>query len=570
MNSNKYREKLNISALRWIAKKSKSQFLSIILLVLLYSALAVLGVYTAVMSKYVVNAATGHDPVYVNNRMEGVIHYGIIFAIIIVAEITISVLQRIFVFRISAKLEITYKTDLFNKITKKEFSEVSKYHSGELLNRLTSDISTITGAIVSIIPSVTFMIVKLVGVFIVLFQISVPFSILFIVGGLLAMLVASMYKTKMKSFHKRSLETEGKVKGFFQEIIASLLMVKSFDANKKVVENAKKLQQDNYVIKRKRNTLSVISSSAFSFVFMVGYTFGLVWGAYNIVKGNITYGVLTEVIALVSQIQGPISGLTGLFPTYFAATASAERIMEIENIPDEEDINSENIDVMSIYNDMASINFRNITFSYDRDVILEDTSLQINKGDFVAIMGITGIGKSTLMKLLMSVFKLDNGEIYFQRKNGERVYIDKNVRKMFAYVPQGNFLLSGTIRENLKFVAPEATDREIYRSLDIACADFMKDLPQGLETLLGERGIGLSEGQVQRLAIARAILTKAPVLLLDECTSALDEETEKRLLKNLMGLQNKTCIVITHKPAALSICNKEVKIQDKKIVVKDF
>jgi ATP-binding cassette subfamily B protein len=345
-------------------------------------------------------------------------------------------------------------------------------------------------------------------------------------------------------------------------------VVKSFEAEDMVTDNAKKLQNDNYIIKRKRNTLSVISSSAFSFVFMLGYTFGLVWGAYNIVQGNITYGVLTEIVSLISQIQGPISGLTSLFPTYFAATASAERIMEIENLPNEKNVN-EKINVKETYNKLKFIVFDNITFSYDRDIILDNTSLKIDKGDFVAIMGITGIGKSTLMKLLMSVFKLDSGSIYLDTVDKNKIYVDKSLRKMFAYVPQGNFLLSGTIRENITFVCPDATDEEIYKVLDLACArDFVDKLPQGLETKLGERGVGLSEGQVQRLAIARALLTEAPILLLDECTSALDEETEKLLLTNLKELKNKTCIIITHKKAALAICNKEVCIEDKKIITK--
>lgn len=569
MSRKQYIKKLNKTALRWIMKKSKSQFISIILLVFLYTALAVLGIYVAVCSKYVVNAATGHDPTYADNRMDGVLFYGIIFALIIVAEIIISVMQRIFVFRISAKLEISYKTELFTEIIQKEFSDITKYHSGELLNRLTSDISTITGAIVTIIPSLTFMIVKLVGVFIVLMQISIPFTLIFLVAGAISMFVASLYKNKMKYLHKRAQETDGKVRSFLQEIMASLLVIKSFEAEDKVAENAVDLQNDNYIIKRKRNTISVISSSAFSFVFMIGYAFALIWGAYNIVQGNITYGVLTEVISLITQIQGPISGLTGIFPTYFAATASAERIMEIENLPNEKKINDNNLDVKKTYDNLVSIDFENITFSYDRDVILDKTSLSINKGDFVAIMGITGIGKSTLMKLLMSVFPIDGGSIYMTLNNGEKMYVDKNLRRMFAYVPQGNFLLSGTIRENLTFVAPNATDEDIYRCLDLACADFMNDLPKGLETRLGERGVGLSEGQIQRLAIARALLTEAPILLLDECTSALDEETEKKLLTNLKMLKNKTCIIITHKKAALSICNKEVIIRDKKIVVKE-
>ena len=568
MSKYRYIKKLNSTALKWIIKKSKPQFISIILLVVLYTALAILGVYMAVTSKYVINAATGQDPAYADSRIDGIIFYGAIFTLIIVSQIIISILQRIFVFRISAKLEISYKTELFSQIIQKEFADVTKYHSGELLNRLTSDITTITNAIVTILPSVTFMIVKLVSVFIVLIQISVPFTLVFIFGGLLAVFVASLYRTKMKALHKKSQETDGKVRSFLQEILASLLVVKSFEAEEKVTKNAVDLQNDNYIIKRKRNNLSVISSSAFSLVFMLGYAFGLIWGAYNIVHGYITYGVLTEIISLITQIQGPISGLTGIFPVYFAATASAERIMEIEDMPDEIKINHNNLDVAATYDKLKSIDFDNITFSYDRDIVLDNTSLQINKGDFVAIMGITGIGKSTLMKLLMSVFRLNDGEIYFTLENGQKIYIDKNVRKMFAYVPQGNFLLSGTIKENVTFVCPDATDEEIYQALHLACADFIDTLPDGLETRLGERGVGLSEGQVQRLAIARALLTKAPILLLDECTSALDESTEQKLLTNLKNIANKTCLIITHKRSALAICNKEVVIENKKIIIK--
>lgn len=566
-NSNK---KLNTKALRWIFKKSKSQTVNIIILAFLYASLAVLGVYSAIVSKYVVNAATGHDPIYLNNRIDGVVHYGLLLAIVVITQIIISIMQRIFVFRVSAKLEIAYKTELFGNIIHKEFSDISKFHSGELLNRLTSDISTITGAIVTIIPNLTYMIVKLIGIFVVMIQISVPFTMVFLVGGMFAVIVASLYRTKIKSFHKKTLETDGKVKSFLQEIIASLLMVKSFEAEQTVLKNATELQEANYAIKRKHNALSVISTSSFSLIFMLGYLFGMVWGAYNIVHGNITYGVLTEVVSLVSQIQGPISGLTGLFPTYFSATASAERIMEIENLPDENKLNSQ-IDVKKTYSRLKSINFDNITFSYDRDVLLDNTSLKINKGDFAAILGITGIGKSTLMKLLMSVFRVESGSIYFELDNGEKVYVDRNIRCMFAYVPQGNFLLSGTIRENVAFVCPNASDEEIYDVLHLACADdFISNLPDGLNTQLGERGIGLSEGQVQRLAIARALLTGSPILLLDECTSALDEKTEKQLLKNLKDLKNKTCIIITHKKAALTICNKEVQIADKKIKVKEI
>ena len=243
--------------------------------------------------------------------------------------------------------------------------------------------------------------------------------------------------------------------------------------------------------------------------------------------------------------------------------------MEIENLPDEIEDNEGEIDVELVYDELKSINFNNISFSYDRDIILDNTSLSINKGDFVAIMGISGIGKSTLLKLLLGVFKVQEGNIEVECEDGI-IPIDYHTRKLFSYVPQGNFILSGTIRENLTFINTHATDDEIKEAIKISCSDgFISDLPDGIETVIGERGIGLSEGQLQRLAIARSLLSNSPVVLLDEATSALDENTEKEFLTNLKELKNKTCIIVSHKRAALEICNKHVQIIDSKIVTEE-
>ena len=200
-------------------------------------------------------------------------------------------------------------------------------------------------------------------------------------------------------------------------------------------------------------------------------------------------------------------------------------------------------------------------------MIFDNASITVNKGDFAAITGISGIGKSTLLKLLLGVIYPESGKITVSGRQGERL-VDRATRNLFSYVPQGNMLLSGTLRENITFMCEDKTDEEIMRAVEISCADeFVRELPDGLETVVGERGMGLSEGQIQRIAIARAILYGAPILLLDEATSALDEATEEKLLKNLRALQNRTCIIITHKPAALNVCNKEIRIDNKKITV---
>ena len=213
-----------------------------------------------------------------------------------------------------------------------------------------------------------------------------------------------------------------------------------------------------------------------------------------------------------------------------------------------------------------SVNFDNISFKYDRDIIFDDTTFSLSKGDFVAIMGISGIGKSTLLKLLLGVFSVQSGNIYIKTSDGN-IPVDKSTRRLFSYVPQGNMVISGTIRENLTFINDNATDEEIENAIRVSCAkQFIDEFPDGLETVIGEKGMGLSEGQIQRLAIARSLLSKSPILLLDEATSALDENTEKQFLKNLKTLDNVTCIIVSHKKAALEICNKNIQIINGKIV----
>ena len=245
-------------------------------------------------------------------------------------------------------------------------------------------------------------------------------------------------------------------------------------------------------------------------------------------------------------------------------------IMEFENMEDELEVNNTDVDFDALYANLESIEFSNITFKYDRDLIFDNTNLSIKKSDLVVMTGISGIGKSTLLKVMLGVFQLESGEIYLKMKDGSTITIDRNIRRLFSYVPQGNFLLSGTIRDNIMFIKDSATEDEIWEAIDFACADFIRDLPEGLDTVIGEKGLGLSEGQVQRVAIARAILSGSPIILLDEATSALDEDTELRLLENIKKLSDKTCILISHKKAANAMCNKEVRIVDSKIMVYDL
>ena len=550
------------SALSWIFHSSRPQFVNIILLALVYGLNAFIGVYNTVFARELVDAAVKGVQ---GGQLSEVIRYALLYFGITAVQIVTLILARNFVFKIKAKLDISMKNNLFHAMMMKEYADISAYHSGELMNRLTNDISVVSSAIVSIIPSLVFFIVKIVGIFYILVRIDLIFALVFVVGGALVFVIASLFKPVTKRLHKDVQEKEGKVRSFMQEGLGSLLMIKTFGAQDKMRESAFVLQEESYRSQRKRNIYSIITGTGISALFSFAFVWGLSWGAYQLFYGAISYGVLMQITSLIGQIRTPIQGMTNIFPTYFNALASAERMIEIENLPDEQELNSD-IDAAELYRAMEGICFENISFAFDRDIVLDQTFLTINKGDFVAVEGISGIGKSTLMKLLLSVYQPKEGRIYIHTAAKDYA-VDKSLRKLFSYVPQGNFLLSGTLRENIAFVAPDATDTDIMQAAEIACAhDFIRELPEGLDTVIAEHGGGLSEGQVQRVAIARALLTGAPVILLDEATSALDEETELQLLHNLRALKNKTCVIISHKKAVEQICDKVVTIRDKKIV----
>ncbi|MBQ3284162.1 MAG: ABC transporter ATP-binding protein [Ruminococcus sp.] len=550
------------SALSWIVRSSRPQFINIIFLAVIYGLNAFIGVYNTVFARDLVDAAVKGVQ---GGPLDDVIRYGLLYLGVTVIQIVTLILARDLCFKVGAKLDMSMKSSLFRSMMMKEYADISAYHSGELMNRLTNDVNVVTSAIVSIVPNLVFFIVKIVGIFYILVRINVLFALVFVVGGALIFVIASLFKPVTKRLHKDVQEKEGKVRSFMQEGLGSLLMIKTFDAQEKMQKSAYSLQEESYRSQRKRNIFSIITGTGMSAVFAFAFVWGLCWGAYMLYYGAISYGVLMQITSLVGQIRTPIQGMTNIFPTYFTALASAERLMEIENLPDEPELNSD-IDPQKLYEDMEAICFDDISFAFDRDIVLDSTSLMIKKGEFVAIEGISGIGKSTLMKLLLSVYQPKSGEIYI-RTHEHKYIVDKSIRKLFSYVPQGNFLLSGTLRENIAFVAPDATDEDIMHAAHIACAEeFIKELPEGLNTVIAEHGGGLSEGQVQRVAIARAILSGAPVILLDEATSALDEATELSLLENLRELKNKTCILISHKKAAERFCDKTVTIENKKII----
>lgn len=548
----------NTAALNWIKRNSVSELPKMVSLIICDALYSVCGVSMAVFSKLIIDSAQKGDK-------DSLIHNAIILLLVIVAQISLKLLSKALEVRISGRLEMKYKSKLFESILKKDYLKISQYHSGELMTRLTSDAAVVSQAVTTIMPAIASMLTRLVCAFAVLFALDKWFALLFLIAGLVLFVFTRIFRGSMKKLHKAVQETDGSVRSFMQESIESVLVIKIFNVGKKIMERAERLQKNNLDAKIKKNRWSIFANLGFSAAFSLGYLFGLVWSGVKLCTGSMSFGTLTAIMQLISQVQAPFTSLSGIVPQYYSMIASAERIIEIENLSASKSLNDKNINTEKVYSEMQEIRFDNVSFGYGRDSVIENADFTIKKNDFTVISGISGIGKSTLFKLLVGVVPPDSGRIYI--KCGDNEYgIDKYMRGLFAYVPQGNMLFSGTIRDNIRFVNSSAGEAEIMRAAEISCADkFINELPDGLDTVLLENGHGLSEGQIQRLAIARAVLSDAPILLLDEATSALDEKTEKQVLSNIRELKNKTCVIISHKAAAFEICDTELRIADKKI-----
>jgi len=335
------------------------------------------------------------------------------------------------------------------------------------------------------------------------------------------------------------------------------------DVSEEVERRSDGLLDRRYQLQRKRKNVALLTNTGISTVFYGSGFLALVWCAYRLLHGQMSFGSMTAVIQLVNQLQAPFVNLSGVLPKYVAMTASAERLMELQQIQTESA--PVQIDPAAIYRDMEAISAKELSFSYDREQILHHTSFVLPKGTFAVITGPSGIGKSTVLKLLLGIYPPDEGGLYLEG-SGKALRLDRSTRKLFAYVPQGNFLFSGTLRENLTLVRPEATEEEIRQAVHVSAMDaYLPGLPLGLDTPLGENAAGLSEGQAQRLSIARAVLGGAPILLLDECTSALDEATEAEILQRLRNLRDRTCIAVTHRPAAVALCDWRLEVAEGKI-----
>lgn len=547
------------SVLRWSLRTIKPWIPALLLLVICNAVSAVLTVWFALGTKGVIDAATGGDPLLFQNAC---IRQGILILAIILNNILIHHLRD----WLNAIIDRDLKKKLLTGLLHGEFAKVSQYHTGDLLSMMNHDLQTFISSIMNILPSVTSMATKLIAALTALIAMEPRIAYVVLIGGVVVFVVTGIVRKNLKTLNKRASKAQGKVSGFIQETLEKLLMVQAMDISGVMEKRADTLLEKRYQILRKRKNISLISSTCVS-VLSLGASFGaLVFCANGILNGTMTFGTLTAVSQLVTQVRAPITNMSGIGPQFAAMSAAAERLMELDAICEAEP--AERKEPAALYEKATAIRGEKLTFAYDRDYVFNHADFRLPKGSFGVIVGHSGIGKSTLLKLLLGIFPAEEGGLYLDTESGP-VQIDRTTRKLFAYVPQGNLLLSGTLRDNLTVTKRDATQEEIDRAIYISAMDaYLPTLPQGLDTVVGENALGLSEGQAQRLSIARAILSDAPILLLDEATSALDDETEKAVLSRIQNLPGKTCIAVTHREAAMQIADWSLEMRDGKCTVK--
>lgn len=524
-----------------------------------------MGLGSSVASKYLIDSVVSHNSETIFKSAAVTVSLGLIQMIVG------AVISRIATV-VGTKISIEIKSDVYEHITYSRWEDIRKYHSGDLLNRIEGDVGSVSSSIISYIPSIFTRSAQFIGCLaVVLYYDPTMASFAFLSAPF--MVASSRISTKMvRKYSKESREMNGRILSYCSESIQNLQTIKAFDITRRYVEQMKNNFQIYRKIKLDHDRFSIIMSLCMSFIgLFVSYTcYG--WGVYRLWQGAISYGTMTLFLQISGQLTSSFSSLVSLLPGAITIATASGRIMEIIGLPLEENKDEKKSREMAktINEKGVTVYGRELTYTYPdgEKPVVSKASFIASPGETIAFVGTSGEGKTTLLRLILGLVAPDSGELIIETGGGEMISVSESTRKFCSYVPQDNAIFSGSVADNLRVVRPEATDEELVSALETADAwSFIRELPDGIHTEISEKGVNFSEGQVQRLSIARAVLRDAPIVVMDEATSALDAVTEETVLFNMMkNYPNKTRIITTHRPSMLKYCTRVYRINENGMV----
>ncbi len=551
----------------WIYQYARHYWMVMIFYTMLGMFGAVVSLVSGLVSRDLVDIITGHESGAVIQT----------FAIMIGLNIGTTLISQISDYAssyLSMKVDAEIKADIFSKILVTDWESLTNYHTGDLLTRWSSDASNISSGVLNFIPNIIIYSFRFISAFVMVVYHDASFAIFAFLGMPVSLMMSKTLLKRMVNNNRRSAAMGAKMSGFNQETFSNIQTIKAFDLIRLYIERLKQLQKEYIQMRLDFQKMSIGTSLLLSTVGLLVSYLSYGWGIYRVWSGAISYGTMTMFLTLSGTLSGSLHNLTSLVPTIIGLTTSAGRLMDIIEMPQED--YSQNDEVGRFYEKHASegisLSIQSMDYTYKNGTqVFLNASLEAHPHEVIALVGPSGEGKTTMIRLLLSLMQLQSGSacLYGSQASADVIPLTPSTRKLFSYVPQGNTMFSGTIAENMRNVKQDATDAEIIEALTLACAwDFVKKLPNGINSKIMERGGGFSEGQAQRLSIARALLRNSPILLLDEATSALDAATERNVLHNIMqDNYPRTCIVTTHRPSVLHICKRVYAIRNKQCIL---
>lgn len=559
---NNFRKLITYKSLLWLISCTKNYKLKIFFVVFINTITTLSSIVIAIVSRTMIDTT-------INDSLSNLIKYGSILALLLLCQLISTNLILVKSQQLHESMRNSLQFSFLEKIYKVEWQDINNYQSGDLLTRINNDVTNIVNIWVAVFPNLIALLLQFILAFLVLMSFDSTLALFALLISPIAIIISFFIGQHLKKHQRQIQKSESIFRSFLTESIQHITLLKTFQYTSHNLKQIKQHQQNRYNLRMKKTRFSAGSN----FILGLGYRFSffiaLVIGSYRLSLNTITFGTFNAFLQLVGQIQSPMEGLARIIPQTITSLASVERIMEFDSL------NYEQYTQPINYQDdkPISINITNISFGYTKDTeVLKNISLHIKSGDTIALVGTSGEGKTTFIRILLSLIHPQSGKVTIQFENNQSLPFSSYTRKYFSYVPQGNSLFSGSIIDNLRVAKLEATPSEITKALDASCSsEFIEALPDGINTLIGERGIGLSEGQAQRISIARALLHNAPFLILDEATSALDAETEEELVSNLKHYYpNTTILAITHRNSIFRICDAVYKISSSNLVPIDI